>query len=116
MNTQTLTTALVEPLTLERLLRRPSGRSLIELFLKEAQGLVSALREAVARDEAQVCREMAHSLKGSCSYIGARGLQTLSAELEGLARSGQLPATAPVLVSQIEDEYERVRQMLNAHL
>jgi PAS domain S-box-containing protein len=92
---------------------RDSGAldELIELFLIEAPAGLTALRVAIAQDDLGELRELAHSLKGSSRYLGARPLAGLLAELEQI---GSLVEAAAILI-RVEEEFGRVRQALGEY-
>ena len=52
------------------------------LFMEEAPPLLAAMREAVRTGDHGALRATAHTMKGSCSSLGARRLSALSLELE----------------------------------
>lgn len=70
-----------------------------------AQRLIVSVREA----SWEQMREVAHSLKGSLSYLGASRASLLSQELEHIARE-QIADRASALSSQLLAEIECVRQ------
>jgi CheY-like chemotaxis protein len=84
----------------------------VAIFLEEATDLVDRLRGAVEKQDADMIRRNAHSLKGSSSYLGAEQLATLSAELEQRGRAGEVGHAAEVF-AQLEAEFARVRQALD---
>jgi HPt (histidine-containing phosphotransfer) domain-containing protein len=98
---------------LERLLARRSGRELLDLYAQESRGIVTKLREAVARGDANETREAAHSLKGSSGYVGASQVARLSAELEQAARAGTLDRVE-LLLADLEHEFSRACETIDA--
>ena len=88
---------------------------LIELFLDEVQPQLVALREAMEAGDAQSVERIAHTLNGSCGNMGAKRMVALCAELEEMGHSETL-AGAPVLISRLEEEFERVRVALEKEL
>jgi CheY-like chemotaxis protein/HPt (histidine-containing phosphotransfer) domain-containing protein len=88
-----------------------AGDDLIELFLTEAPATLAALGQASAQGDASELHELAHSLKGSCRYLGALPLADLLAELEQIGSRGST-AGAAALLAQIEQEFDRVRHAL----
>lgn len=77
--------------------------------------LIKALREAIKAGDALTVETVAHTIKGSCGNMGATGMSTICAELEGVGRSGELEH-APVLVDRLEVEFERVRSALEGEM
>jgi CheY-like chemotaxis protein len=85
---------------------------IIELFLRETPARLLALSQAVGRGDAQGCQREAHTLKGSCSSVGAWQMAALCAEVEDAARRGVLECE--LLRGGLAAEYEKVRQALEA--
>jgi HPt (histidine-containing phosphotransfer) domain-containing protein len=77
---------------------------LIDTYLDDAPSLLAAMRSGGTEE----LRRAAHTLKSNSATFGARRLAELCRRLE----RGQEPADT--LLPQIEDEYERVRDYLNA--
>ena len=88
-------------------------QELVEMYQTEAPTLLSALREAVANGDAEKLRHTAHTLKGTSNNLGVKQVAVLSAELEKKGRSGSVAGAAEVL-AQLEQEYERACQALDA--
>src|SRR5262249_55415753 len=61
---------------------------LIALFRDEAPKHVAALQGAAAAGDAAKLLSVAHTLKGSGSYLGATHLRALCEELEAVGRAG----------------------------
>jgi HPt (histidine-containing phosphotransfer) domain-containing protein len=88
-------------------------QELAEAFQLEAPPLLEALHVAVREQQAEALRLAAHNLKGSSYNLGARTMATLSSELESLGKQGTVEGAAE-LVTQLEQEYQRVCQALAA--
>lgn len=73
--------------------------------------MVEALQATLARGEAQAAGEIAHRLKGSSGYVGAKRLTTLSAALEQQGRAGRVEG-AMDLLNRLQAEFEQVRRTL----
>ena len=80
---------------------------LIGLFQQETPPLLDSIHDAVATGNADKLRAAAHTLKGSSSSLGARGLAALSADLEGRGREGSVDGAA-ALLEPLTAEYARV--------
>ena len=87
--------------------------SLIDTFLKEAPGLLVALRSATESDDGDRLRISAHTLKSNAATFGATRLADLSRTIEQLAGAGSTDAARDV-VGNAEAEFERVRTALAA--
>ncbi len=105
----------VDEAVVQKLLKRPSGRPLIGLYLHEGRETLERLRAALEQADAEAVRLAAHSLKGSSGYLGAGPLRALSAEIEQLGRARTLEPAAP-LFAQLTAEFERVQVALEKML
>jgi HPt (histidine-containing phosphotransfer) domain-containing protein len=84
---------------------------LIDLFLGDAPMLMASLSAAVERQDIESLTQTAHSLKGSASNLGARGMAALCANLERRGRSGSLVG-AETACRTLRKEFEVVRDAL----
>ncbi len=88
-------------------------RELIDQFVAESAAHIKRLDEALAAGDATGLRALAHRFLSSTQNIGAERMSTLCAELERVAKQGQL-AAAPALLSALADERVRVHEALAA--
>ena len=77
----------------EELLDRVGGShellvEVIDLFLEDAPQLLSTIREAVGRGDADGVRRGAHALKGSAGNFGASTLVAIAHQMEMHAAAG----------------------------
>ncbi len=79
----------------------------VESFLQQGTKNLSALREALARGDGAAFAAAAHSLAGSSGILGVDGLAAGCAELEELARQGDLAACGTRLQS-VEQNFRQV--------
>jgi len=86
---------------------------MIGLYLTHTPELIQALRQAVARSDAEDITMQAHSLKSSSAMVGATRLSTLCRDLEAMGRQRVIQA-APGSLAEIESEYARVERELEA--
>lgn len=86
---------------------------LFDTFLQQAAELTRTVADAVQNRSIEELRIAAHTLKGSSANLGAKGLSAAAAELEKLARAGQIDAAAP-WVAKLENQLQRVRDELAA--
>jgi len=84
-------------------------RELVTLFLEDAEAHINTLTEAIERGEAEVVGEIAHTLKGSASNVGAEPIRGLAYEMEQHGRNRALSGTASILAA-MRGELERVRE------
>jgi len=86
---------------------------LIAVYLRDTPPRLAALREAVARADAEVLRREVHGLKGSSSQIGAVQMAHLCTDLEGHVRTADLTRAAETL-RRLDAAFGRVRAHLLA--
>jgi len=86
------------------------ARELVTLFLEDAESHINTLTEAIERGKAEVVGEIAHTLKGSASNVGAEPFRGLAYEMEQRGRSRQLSGVEPLLAA-MRGELERVREV-----
>ncbi len=84
---------------------------IIKAFLKDAPRQISALREALTRQDAEVIQRQAHTLNGASGNIGAPALQQVSYRMEISGKEGDLEQAKSQL-EQIDVEFERLREIL----
>ncbi|MCD8547982.1 MAG: response regulator [Aeromonadaceae bacterium] len=70
--------------------RRHLYRRVVERFIQEEAGLAEQLRFLARQQRRDALQQRLHNLKSLAGYLGADGLQSRSAELEGQLRAGQL--------------------------
>ena len=90
-------------------------RSIVALFLRESAETLGALESSIADGASAQVEQRAHSLKGSCTALGATPLAGVCSELERLGRKGELDA-ARDLLARAREEFERLRGALDRHL
>lgn len=90
-------------------------RELIGVFLHDTPERLAALRRAASAGDARGVKSVAHTIKGTCGYLGATGLVALCKEVELLSQSGAVAAAEPVL-EQLEAEFQRVQAALEREL
>jgi signal transduction histidine kinase/HPt (histidine-containing phosphotransfer) domain-containing protein/ActR/RegA family two-component response regulator len=66
------------------------ARELIQVFLIEYPPHFAEIRQAIARNDADLLKRAAHALKGSAGNFGAEDVVTTALRLEQTAASGQL--------------------------
>jgi len=90
-------------------------RELIDLYVDQAEKILSGLREAVRSGAAGEVRDLAHRLVGSSSVCGVDAMVAPLRALEARGREGQL-ADAEPLVDEIARELGRCRALLEEYL
>jgi len=90
---------------------RPFLFEFIELFEADARQRLEQLRSLISTGALEGLRRMAHTLKGSCRNIGAMAMAEACLKLEKAGDHCDA-GDAAAMVTEIEAEYERVRQRL----
>ncbi|MCC6627349.1 MAG: response regulator, partial [Chloroflexi bacterium] len=76
----------------------------VEAFTLDTPPRITTIHTSLAGRDAEALARAAHSLKGSSGNFGATRMQTLCADIEQYARTGQLDHLQP-LVERLETEY-----------
>ena len=90
-------------------------RELFTVFLDEARGHVTALRDAFHAGRASEVMDLAHTVKGSLRLLGAPATALLAEQLELGGRNSQLEGLGPV-VARFEQEMARLLQWVETRL
>jgi two-component system sensor histidine kinase/response regulator len=102
-----------------RALSRQGGDALVQkviaAYVGDAPQHLHTLRQAVGGQDAATIRRVAHSLKSASANVGADTLARLCKDLEQMGRSASV-AGAATLLTDMEEEFQVVRQSLNAML
>lgn len=88
---------------------------LIDTFLSDSEVRLVDVKTAFDELNSEKLRESAHSLKGSCSNVGASKLADICKHVEELGRVNKA-AEAGDLINDIVDEFEMVRVILKEQL
>jgi histidine phosphotransfer protein HptB len=88
---------------------------IISIFLESATQDLERMRRAVLASDAQGLAVAAHSLKGSCSILGASRLRELCLKVESDGPSEPLGTTSTILKT-LEQEFGRVINELRTEL
>jgi two-component system, sensor histidine kinase and response regulator len=123
MTAQSDNQSVASPLDAETLdgLRELSGddpsflAEVIQQFLHDGPGHVSAIGQAAKQANADALMKAAHGFKGSCRNMGALSLGNLCLSLEEKGRGGDTTQLEGTL-SQLTEEYSRVQVALEAEL
>jgi HPt (histidine-containing phosphotransfer) domain-containing protein len=85
---------------------------MIELFLEDSPGHLSAIAEAISRCDAGALEHAAHRLRGSSAALGAIRLANYCGQLEQLGR-GNTTAGAEQSFARIDAELTLVKAALD---
>ena len=102
-----------------RTLSRQGGDALVQkviaAYVGDTPQHLRTLRTAVGLDDADTVRRVAHSLKSASANVGAETLARLCKDLEHMGRAASVTGAA-TLLTDMEEEFQAVRQSLNAML
>jgi len=84
---------------------------LIDTFLSDSEIRLVDVKTAFDESNSEKLRESAHSLKGSCSNVGAAKLADICKHVEELGRVNKA-SEAGELIKEIVEEFEMVRVVL----
>jgi signal transduction histidine kinase/DNA-binding response OmpR family regulator/HPt (histidine-containing phosphotransfer) domain-containing protein len=116
---QSLPTLDPRPLAALRALQKPGGPDIsgkvLQAYLDSAPKLLTALRQALADDDAPAVYRAAHSLKSASGNVGVTALAAHCKDLESLGRDNTL-ANAAAVFARLEAEYSLVETALQAEL
>jgi HPt (histidine-containing phosphotransfer) domain-containing protein len=87
---------------------------LLRMFLRDAPDRLKGLAEAMQTSDAPAVRRLAHSLKGSSGAVGAARMTALCEALEQDA--GSSPSDHAARLVSLEEEFQRVRAVLDVEL
>ena len=85
-----------------------------ELFLDTAPGLLTQVREAIARADAPGLERAVHALRGAAANFGAADTVAAAARLESMGRGGELDG-ADAAYADLEQAITRLLGALAAH-
>jgi PAS domain S-box-containing protein len=86
---------------------------IVALFVRDAPGHLTALRDRLASDDAGGLKREAHTLKGIAGTLGAREVQELAASIERAAGSGSIQGIGDLL-PQLERAFDEACTALRA--
>ncbi|GAA4500512.1 response regulator [Pseudaeromonas paramecii] len=96
--------------------RRPLYRRVVERFIQEEAGLAEQLRFLARQQKREALQQRLHNLKSLAGYLGAEGVQSRSAELEGQLRAGHLlEGEVGVQLELLSRHLEKVMGVLRSH-
>ncbi|MCY1444276.1 Hpt domain protein [compost metagenome] len=84
---------------------------LLDAFVSDSEVRLREIRDALADSDDEALRLAAHSLKGSCSNMGAARLLGICVKIEDCARHNDL-AQAAELFEQADAEFTTVCRLL----
>ncbi|MGJ9418653.1 response regulator [Massilia sp. CMS3.1] len=100
-----------------RALSEHGGDALVQKVVRAYVGDVPqhlrTLRRAIGGQDADTVRRVAHSLKSASANVGAETLARLCKDLEQMGRTASVTGAASLL-TDMEEEFQAVRQSLNA--
>lgn len=88
---------------------------LLQAFLDDAAGQLSALETAARKGSLSGIEVAAHSLKGAAANLGMSEVQNISAALERV-NPGEDPEAAEILLRQLRTELDKITVFIKERL
>jgi HPt (histidine-containing phosphotransfer) domain-containing protein len=94
---------------------------LLKIFYDTTPKRLDGLITAAGQGDAQALHLIAHSLKSSCAYLGARRMQSMCLKLEKLSQLNETAGTGSLVqaiiaeYTLVKSEMERAAAQLNLH-
>lgn len=85
---------------------------LIDIYLEEVPRLFDTLRKSIANKDRSTAKRAAHSLRGSSANLGVVQMAAIAGDLEHL--EDNCSSAAHELLLSLQNEFERVKEILNA--
>jgi HPt (histidine-containing phosphotransfer) domain-containing protein len=70
---------------------------LVEVFIEEIQRLTGELQQGLAKNDGEIIRMAAHSIKGMGGTMGLPELSVLGLEVENLVKEDRIPDARPLI-------------------
>ncbi len=90
------------------------GRELAAVFFQQTEEQLTALGVALAEQDADALRALAHRLQGGALALGALRVHAEAAAMEDAASRGDLVAAESAL-GRVRSAFDEVRSLLEAH-
>ena len=84
---------------------------LLQLFVGDTENSLSQLDAAISSNSQDAVQSLAHYIKGASANVGAVGMSQTAAQLEKLAKTGDLQA-APSCFTQLQRLHQQIKQMV----
>ena len=85
-------------------------KELLQLFVGDTENSLLQLETAINAENPSAVESLAHYIKGASANVGAVGLSRAAAQLEALAKTGQLK-TAPGSLRQLQSLHQEVKRI-----
>lgn len=86
---------------------------LVDVFVRDSEPRIVALKQAIASKDAKSLRDISHSFKGASGNLSALPLANLCFKVETLSRDGEF-AGIEEIIPQVEREYLAVKSILQS--
>lgn len=91
-------------------------RSIVEMFVTNTPGSVTAMKDAYEKGEMETLRQQAHKLKPHFSFFGAEGLQQTFQKIEDLAKENNNKEQLPELINGAEKKILLMVEQMKADI
>jgi CheY-like chemotaxis protein len=97
---------------LQELLSKEQFEKLVAEYVASARNRIAQMIQATDQQDLEMLENASHSLKGSSANLGAQKLSAMCDKIVQSARGGIIPDEFPLLIDEIKNEFELVRQYL----
>ncbi|MEM9264030.1 MAG: Hpt domain-containing protein [Cyanobacteria bacterium P01_F01_bin.13] len=85
-------------------------KELLQLFVRDTENSLIQLETAITAENPSAVKELAHYIKGASANVGAEALSRVAAQLESLAKAGNLK-TAQGSLRKMQILHQEVKRM-----
>ncbi|ESA32670.1 hpt domain-containing protein [Leptolyngbya sp. Heron Island J] len=85
-------------------------KELLQMFVGDTENSLQQLATAINTDNQSAVQEVAHYIKGASANVGAVAMSSVAAQLETMAKTGNLGAAAQYL-RQLQVLHQDVRRL-----
>ncbi len=85
-------------------------KELLQMFVADTEKSLSQLASSISMEDPPAVQSWAHYIKGASANVGASGMSKIAAQLESLAKAGNL-APASASLRQLQLLHEEVKRM-----
>lgn len=87
-------------------------KELLQMFVGDTENSLQQLAVAISTENQIAVQELAHYIKGASANVGATGMSRVAAQLENMAKEGNLMGAAKNL-KQMQILHQDVKQLAN---
>lgn len=85
-------------------------KELLQMFVEDSENSLDQLSTAISTGNQAATQDLAHYIKGASANVGAVGMSKIAAQLEMLAKKGNLQG-APNSLRQLQQLYQEIKRL-----